>query len=458
MRVGTVALPSGVIACAAVVAACSSGATDGMDGPIGVASSALGSHAQHGKVLFDDALSGTNGRSCATCHVPDKHFILHPADVAARLQSDPEDPLFNTLDADDPTAATPTYEHLEAGLVRVTLTLADNLDVVDSCGNVVTNCARTIDVWRGVPTVENTAYTAPYQYDGRFATLPIQADAALHAHSQIDHEPTATQLADISDFETTVFSGTAAAHIAAAIKDGDPPPDGIEHFTPGSQKARGEALFTSACAPCHGTPTQVTIVSDPVHDRLRPVLNTDGSVTLTTNAQGVTVAAQVHTNPAKDMQVNLGIAFGTYVEQADPPPGGPPEGFFPQYRMRFYTDATRTQTVFDLPPLPPAIGPTLAPQAWSVDPGLAATTGDPDDWEAFDVPQLRGIKYTAPYFHDNSALTLMDVLDTYSRFIFPVIPELGLPPVVPLGGPGLPPYESLTLGQKLDIIAFLETL
>src|SRR5580704_3791228 len=83
MRVGTVALPSGVIACAAVVAACSSGATDGMDGPIGVASSALGKHPQHVKVLFDDALSGTNGRSCATCHVPDKHFILHPADVAA---------------------------------------------------------------------------------------------------------------------------------------------------------------------------------------------------------------------------------------------------------------------------------------------------------------------------------------------------------------------------------------
>jgi cytochrome c peroxidase len=454
MRVRTVALPSGVIACAAVVAACSGGALD--DGPTGVAASALGSGAQKGKHLFDDALSGTNGRSCATCHVPDKHFILHPADVAARLAYDPDDPLFNTLDADDPTAGTPTYKHLEAGLVRVTLNLADNLDVVDDCGNVITNCTRTIDVWRGVPTVENTAYTAPYQYDGRFATLQIQADAALHAHSQIDHEPSKAQLDEISAYESTVFSDTAASKIAAAIAAGDAPPSGDKHFSPGSKEAKGQTLFYKACVACHGTPTETVILDEGAHDQLFPVMNADGTVTLTTTPQGVTVAAAVHHDLQDYHQLNLGIAFGTYLGQTGAVPNLTGVDF-PQYRIRFYTDATRTQVVFDLPPLPPGIGPTLAPQAFSVDPGLAVTTGDPNDWEAFDVPQLRGIRDTAPYFHDNSALTLLDVLNTYSRFILPVLPDLDRPPIFPPEGPGLPP-ESLTKAEKADLVAFLEQL
>jgi hypothetical protein len=39
------------------------------------------------------------------------------------LAEDPANPLFNPIDADDPNAATPTYEHLKQGLVRVTLGL-----------------------------------------------------------------------------------------------------------------------------------------------------------------------------------------------------------------------------------------------------------------------------------------------------------------------------------------------
>ena len=39
-----------------------------------------------------------------------------------------------------------------------------------------------------------------------------------------------------------------------------------------------------------------------------------------------------------------------------------------------------------------------------------------DDWEKFDVPGLRGISKTAPYFHNNSAATLEDVVDHYIEF------------------------------------------
>jgi hypothetical protein len=36
-----------------------------------------------------------------------------------------------------------------------------------------------------------------------------------------------------------------------------------------------------------------------------------------------------------------------------------------------------------------------------------------DDWEKFDVPGLRGISKTAPYFINNSAATLEAMVDHY---------------------------------------------
>jgi cytochrome c peroxidase len=58
----------------------------------------------------------------------------------------------------------------------------------------------------------------------------------------------------------------------------------------------------------------------------------------------------------------------------------------------------------------------------SDDPGRALLTGfvggpaPQDDWNKLDVPQLRGISQTAPYFHNNSAATLEDVVDHYVEF------------------------------------------
>ena len=78
-------------------------------------------------------------------------------------------------------------------------------------------------------------------------------------------------------------------------------------------------------------------------------------------------------------------------------------------------------------------GPRSA--ATSSDPGRALLTGfvggppPLDDWNKFDVPALRGIRKTAPYFHNNSAATLEDVVDHYIEFFkrvkesrFPAIP------------------------------------
>jgi cytochrome c peroxidase len=148
----------------------------------------------------------------------------------------------------------------------------------------------------------------------------------------------------------------------------------------------------------------------------------------------------------------------------------------PQYRYRFYTDGSRTVKVVDLPPVPqtvsgspfdlrpaldengaPIVGPNLLPQLFSTDPGRAAITGNPHDFEAFDMPALRGVANTAPYFHDNSAETLRDAVDLYSRFILPFFGMLNLPAVLPPENGGFFP-ESLTPQQKEDLLEFLQVL
>src|SRR5262249_48923167 len=117
----------------------------------GLEQEALDEDAAEGAGFFDKAFPRTNGRACATCHIASDHFARTPQPVQQLLAQNPADPLFNRIAADDPTAATPTYDHLKAGLVRVTIRIADNLDVIDAQGRVVTNAARTVDVWRGVP-------------------------------------------------------------------------------------------------------------------------------------------------------------------------------------------------------------------------------------------------------------------------------------------------------------------
>src|SRR5262245_7339551 len=102
------------MAMGAAMAGCSGGAPAPDGERVGPAAAAVAAgNARAGKRLFAEPFPGTNGRSCATCHVESEHTALRPASVVARLARDPGDPLFNRIDADDPDADTPTYEHLK---------------------------------------------------------------------------------------------------------------------------------------------------------------------------------------------------------------------------------------------------------------------------------------------------------------------------------------------------------
>jgi cytochrome c peroxidase len=92
----------------------------------------------------------------------------------------------------------------------------------------------------------------------------------------------------------------------------------------------------------------------------------------------------------------------------------------------------------------------------SPDPGRALVTGVADDVaagtfdqsNAFKISPLRGIRRTAPYFHDNSARTLDDVVEHYRQY-FLIVSD-------PPGDQG--PVIVLTEQDKQDLVAFMKLL
>jgi hypothetical protein len=67
--------------------------------------------------------------------------------------------------------------------VRVALPLPPNVKLEDD------PTATSVFVWRAVPTVVNAGLTAPFQAEGRLATLPHQALSAMREHSQMQRIP-----------------------------------------------------------------------------------------------------------------------------------------------------------------------------------------------------------------------------------------------------------------------------
>nr|WP_201750062.1 cytochrome c peroxidase [Tautonia marina] len=79
------------------------------------------------------------------------------------------------------------------------------------------------------------------------------------------------------------------------------------------------------------------------------------------------------------------------------------------------------------------------------DVGRFAVTGDPKDWGAFKTPTIRNVAQTAPYMHDGSQKTLLEVVEHYAKG---GIPNKNL-------SDKIKPID-LTEQEKLDLVAFME--
>ncbi len=393
--------------------------------------------------FFDRRLTGMdgNGRACADCHMAEDHFQLSPANAEARFQRlqarrarrpDADDPLFRPIDADDfrtsGDAAADFSNLRQNGLVRVILPLPSNIRLIDPATNAPS--AETVaDVWRSVPTVNDVALTGPddvnpwargpnefggYQLDGRFGTLQEQALGALTNHAQVQQAPPPGLLDDLTSFQRVMFTSHRVRALADAVREGAAPlPDPDPRLNELEQA--GKVVFERACSQCHGGPGQSTAQTPVVrfHD-----ISTQCPRPVDTVTPARFVFAACPARLARNARTyEITLANGSKIRRT------------------------------------------------SSDPGRALLTGfvggppAQDDWNKLDTPGLRGISQTAPYFHNNSAATLEEVVDHYIEFFKRV--EVAAPPGV------VPPAASTdgvhfdrrpTLEERAALLAYLRKL
>lgn len=330
-----------------------------------------------------------NGRSCATCHVPQEAFQLSPENVEWRFQAlqearilDPlaDDPLFRSIDADDFASDYTTLR--QHALVRVFIRLPVGPDGQKLVWPQDDPSATTVAVWRSTPSVLNTAFTAPYQQDMRVGNLEQQALEALHAHAEIVIDPLPRFLNDVAAFQRTLFSSPAVRLLSEALDAGQPPPPTDPFLTP--FELEGKAIFERHCVNCHGGPSQ--------------------TVPLPTLAPGI-----------RNIRVSKPV----------PPP---------VQHLPFTESPIQPRVwVFKANANAPMI------TVHSTDPGMALISGNIAQLNFFDIPSLYGISKTAPYFHDNSAATLEEMLRHYQADFLAV--DILAPPGAPR--PALMPDESI---------------
>jgi cytochrome c peroxidase len=407
-----------------------------------------------GRVAFNDRHLvglGGNGRACADCHIPSEGFQLSPAVARARFEAlqarreqnpNADDPLFRPVDADDfrvnGESASDYSNLVENGLVRVTMPLPPNVRLVDPVTLVPTD-ETSVDLWRAVMPVTNVAITGPdglaptwppgaprvpilgldpngpnlrggYQHDARFGTLQEQARGAFFAHAEVTEEPPARMLDDLAAFQRTIFSSPEVEILADAIaSDSTPFPDPDPELTELEQQ--GKEVFNRACAQCHGGS-----------------LHPSGSTPETAIPRPI---VRYHN-----------------IQTACPRPIG--DGFAPcpprlARNARTYR-IMRADGTFQF--------------ATTSDPGRLLLSGQPADLGVMDVTQLRGLSNTAPYFHNNSAATLEEVVDHYIALFTRVArlnPPPNLPPILSSNGTVID-RGFLTPEERPALLAYLRKL
>ena len=346
-----------------------------------------------GQRLFEDEAFGGNGRTCLTCHSRETG-TLSAKDVARRFRADPDDPLFS-FDGSDDGEGHGVSRILGDATILIEIPLPANVTLADDPS------ARSVILRRGIPSTLNTPALDPVlMLDGRAPTLEAQAADAIAGHAQASIIPTAEQLTAIADFQQTdaFFTSSALRNFA---RGGQAP--GLPYGHSPSER-RGRRFFEDLpgtdgdfkdglCAACHSG----------------PMLN--------------------QTNEFLPVPVPVGTRFFSV-------------------RVSDFNEAQNPlrDFIFTQPD-----GSTIVLS--SPDPGRALITGiaqGPDQANAFKIPSLRGVAKTAPYFHDNSAATLEQLVVHYTRFFDSVTdPDADGP---------LEPAIHLTPQDQADMVAFLKLL
>jgi cytochrome c peroxidase len=407
---------------------------------------------------------GTNGRSCFSCHEPQNGWSVSAAGVADRFRdSNGTDPIFRLVDGavcpnadvSTPQAKRRAYALLiNKGLIRIGLPMPSPtqfaVTAVDdpySCNtNPVTGLTSPTSgiasIYRRPLPSTNLGFLSAIMWDGREPSLTSQAkDATLgHAQANPNPGPTDAQLAQIVAFESGIFTAQEIDRIAGVLhRDG---------ALGGPVALSLQPFFIGVNDPLGKNPTGVPFTSN-IFDIYRPWLSAHGEdeddvERRLSIARGEEVFNTTNINIRGVAGLNdaLGITSipGFCGTCHDTPNVGNHSVKAPLDIGIADADA-KSPPVLDISGLPVFTltctqGPLTGQVFRVTDPGRALISGLCADIGKLKGPILRGLASRAPYFHNGSAATLLDVVNFYDQ-------RFGI---------------GFTKQQKTDLVNFLKAL
>jgi cytochrome c peroxidase len=275
------------------------------------------------------------------------------------------------------------------------------------------------DPYTGVPLpidANGVVESGNIMWDGREPTLESQAINATLTHAQALAAPTSTQVKQIVDFETEFFSAQATLYRGGSLTD---------------LGAQGGPEFLAATPAA--LPTNAAI--DPNYD---PMTLFDAWSTNTGTSQADQMRQSIYRGEQifllRPFTISNVPGFNDVPPVNNSFPGGcafchsqasAGTDLFPRSQQDIGTTGTSKAfggtppandlPVFELTCKAGTSTPYLGGVVRTNDPGLALITGMCADIGKVTVSTLRGLAARAPYFHDGSAATLMDVVNFYNR-------------------------------------------
>ena len=423
---------------------------------------------------------GTNGRSCSSCHLPDQGWSIAADRVRARFRlTQGLDPIFRTNDGSncDHHVDVSTLEGrrraysllTSRGLIRVAIKVPENAEFEVLYVNNPYGCteADVISVYRRPLPSTNLRFLSAVMSDGRESsaqtgtekisyeeenpgTILLQdlahqiVDATL-GHAEAAAPPTVEQQRQILDFEIGLFTSQAFDFKAGALY-GYP----AEGATAGPVSLAGERFFVGINDPVDALGlNRPDLGFNPFHNGFTPAIFTlfdnwaDLRPTSAVNRARASIARGQGIFNSKTINIS-GVAGLNDELRASVIPGtcgichdAPNVGnhSFPTPLNIGVGDLTSPLDLQYLPVI--TVRDKMTGQiVQTTDPGRALITGKWNDIGKVKGPILRGLASRAPYFHNGSATTLLDVVEFYDK-------RFGI---------------GFTAQEKVDLVAFLSAL
>jgi hypothetical protein len=419
---------------------------------------------------------GTHNRTCFTCHQPQTGWTVSAASVQSRFNAGQgTDPIFRLIDgatcpSDDISnvgAKLQAYSLLlSKGLIRIGLQVPTTVaatgapteyrivSVSDPYGcstNPFTGLTNfgpsspttgVVSVYRRPLPSTNLGFLTTIMWDGREPSLASQSVDATRIHAQSNADPSTGQQQQIVNFESGIFTAQVldnnAQNLKAAGANGGP--DALANLLPG--------FYVGINDPLGGNPKKLPFTSQ-IFDLYQAFNSVSGGGPVNAARQSVARGEALFNNTSINITRVAGINDVLGVTSVpgfcgtchDTPDVGNHSVKLP-INIGIANGGPKNDNpgldIADLPvfTLSCVSGPNVGNTYTVTDPGRALISGLCADIGKVKGPILRGLAGRAPYFHNGSAATLLDVVNFYDQ-------RFGI---------------NFTDAQKADLVAFLQTL